>query len=108
MKLHRNARTCPKSRKLLVDRVLREAWSVTAAAEAAGVSERTVYRWLERWREEGDGGLLDRSSRPHCSPTRLADQKVDAIRSLRTLRMTAAQIAEVLSIAISTVSAWLK
>jgi transposase InsO family protein len=108
MKLHGNARTCPKSRKLLVERVLREGWSVTAAAAAAGVSERTVWRWLERFREEGDRGLLDRSSRPHRSPARLAQRKVDAIEKLRRLRMTAAQIAEVLAIPLSTVSVWLK
>jgi leucine-zipper of insertion element IS481 len=44
MKLHGNARTCPKSRMLLVDRVVVEKWSVTAAAAAAAVSERTVWR----------------------------------------------------------------
>jgi transposase InsO family protein len=108
MKLHGNARTCPNSRRLLVERVLEQGWSVTAAAAAAGVSERTVYRWLGRWRAEGDRGLLDRSSRPHRSPARLPQRKVTAIRSLRRLRMTAAQIAEILSLALSTVSAWLK
>jgi len=108
MRLHGNARTCPKSRQLLVDRVLLEGWSVTAAAEAAGVSERTVWRWLKRWRDEGRGGLIDRSSRPHRSPKQLAGRQVEAIRSLRKLRMTAAQIAEVLGLALSTVSLWLK
>jgi transposase len=108
MKLHGNARTCPKSRKLLVQRVLVEKWSVAAAATAAGVSERTVWRWLKRWRDEGAVGLVDRSSRPHCSPTQLPRPKVAAIRSLRKLRMTAAQIAEVLGLALSTVSVWLK
>jgi transposase len=48
MKLHGNARTCPKSRQLLVERVESKTWSLTAAAEAAGVSERTAYRWLKR------------------------------------------------------------
>jgi transposase len=108
MKLHRNARTCPKSRELLVERVLVENWSVLAAAAAAGVSERTVWRWLKRFREEGAAGLLDRSSRPHRSPTQLPLPRVAAIRSLRKLRMTAAQIAEILGIALSTVSVWLK
>ena len=108
MKLHGNARTCPKSRRLLVDRVRGEGWSVTAAAEAAGVTERTVYRWVQRWRDEGEAGLLDRSSRPHRSPAQLPARKVEAIRALRKLRMTAAQIAEVLVLAPSTVSAWLK
>src|ERR671935_112230 len=108
MKLHGNARTCPKSRRLLVDRVLVDGWTVVAAAEAAGVTERTVYRWLRRWREEGPAGMADRSSRPRRSPRQLSRAKVDAIRSLRKLRMTGAQIAEVLGLALSTVSAWLK
>jgi transposase InsO family protein len=108
MKLHGNARTCPKSRRLLVDRVVVERWSVTAAAAAAGVSERTVWRWLKRFRDEGEAGLVDRSSRPHRCPTELAAAKVEAIRSLRKLRMTAAQIAEALGLALSTVSVWLK
>ena len=108
MKLHGNARTCPKSRMLLVDRVVVEGWSVTAAAAAAGVSERSVWRWLKRWRDEGPAGLVDRSSRPHCSPRQLPTLKVAAIRSLRKLRMTAAQIAEILGLALSTVSVWLK
>jgi hypothetical protein len=42
MKPHGNARTCPQNRRLLVARVLRQGWSVVAAAERAGVSERTV------------------------------------------------------------------
>ena len=108
MQLHGNARTCPNSRRLLVERVLEQGWSVTAAAEAAGVTERTVWRWLRRWREEGEAGLRDRSSRPRRCPTQLPPATVAAIRSLRRLRMTAAQIAEVLGLALSTVSRWLR
>jgi transposase InsO family protein len=108
MKLHGNALTCPNSRRLLVGRVLEEGWSVTAAAEAAGVTDRTVYRWLRRWREQGEVGLLDRSSRPHRSPRQLAAEKVELIRLLRKLRMTAVEIAEMLDLALSTVSLWLK
>ncbi|MGH3430628.1 MAG: IS481 family transposase [Mycobacteriales bacterium] len=108
MKLHGNARTCPNSRRLIVERVRERCWPVAAAAEAAGVSERTVYRWVSRFAEEGERGLLDRSSRPLSSPSQLPAGKVEAIRSLRKLRMTAAQIAEVLGLALSTVSLWLK
>ena len=108
MNLHASARTCPNSRRLLVRRVREEGWSVAAAAEAAGVSDRTVYRWLARWREEGEQGLVDRSSRPHRSPRRLPGSTVEVIRALRKLRMTAAQIAETLGLALSTVSLWLK
>ena len=108
MKLHGNARTCPNSRRLLVERVIKQGWTVPAAAAAAGISQRTVYRWLRRWRQDGTQGLLDRSSRPLRSPGQLSAQRVQAIRSLRKLRMTAAEIAEVLSLALSTVSLWLK
>ena len=108
MKLHGKARTCPKSRRLLVERVESNAWSLTTAAEAAGVSERTAYRWLRRWREEGAAGLLDRSSAPKSIPHRTAAERVEAIEKLRRLFMTAAEIAEVLGMALSTVSAVLK
>jgi transposase len=108
MKLHGNARTCPNSRRLLVARVLEQGWSAMAAAEAAGISERTAYRWLARWRREGDRGLLDRSSRPRRSPRQLPERLVELIRRLRRLRMTSTEIAEILGLALSTVSLWLK
>jgi transposase InsO family protein len=108
MKLHGNARTCPNSRRLLVERIEGREWSLAAAAAAAGVSERTAYRWLKRWREEGSAGLVDRSSRPRRSPRQLPAGKVEAIEKLRRLWMTAAQIAEMLGLALSTVSLWLK
>jgi transposase InsO family protein len=108
MKLHANARTCPNSRRLLVDRILCESWSVRAAAEAAGITERTAYRWLARFRAEGARGLLDRASAPRRIPHRTAPDRVEAIRALRRLRMTAVEIAGVLSMALSTVSLWLK
>ena len=108
MKLHANARTCPKSRKLLVRRIEEEGWSLMAAAEAAGISERTAAKWLARWRAEGEAGLRDRSSAPRRRPTQLPADRVRAIEALRRLRMTAAEIAEVLEMALSTVSRWLK
>src|ERR1700710_3226707 len=107
MKLHANARTCPKSRRLLVDR-LEGGWSLRSAAEAAGVSERTAAKWLARWREEGEAGLEDRSSAPRRVPSRLPADRLEAIEALRRLRMTAAEIAEVLGVALSTVSRWLR
>jgi transposase InsO family protein len=108
MKLHGNARTCPKSRRLLVERVLVEGWSLTQAAAAAGVSERTAWKWVQRFREHGEEGLRDRSSAPNRVPHRTPPERVEAIRTLRQLRMTAAEIAEALGMALSTVSSWLQ
>ena len=108
MKLHGNARTCLHSRSLIVQRVLEQGWTVAAAAEAAGVSERTAAKWLARYRTEGGAGLRDRSSRPRRIARRTAEERVRAIELLRRLRMTAAEIAEVLLMPLSTVSAILK
>jgi transposase InsO family protein len=106
MKLHGNARTCPNSRALIASRVLDEGWSLTAAAAAAGVSVPTARKWVNR--AGAEQSLEDRSSRPRRSPTRLPQRLVEAIEALRRLRMTAAEIAEILGLALSTVSLWLR
>jgi len=109
MNIHPCARTCAAGRALLVKRVLELNWSVAMAAQAAGVSKRTAYKWLRRFRQEGAAGLADRSSRPHRSPTRLQLEKADvAIELRRSKRMTAAKIAAVLHLARSTVARLLK
>jgi transposase InsO family protein len=92
---------------LICRRVLEEAWTMRQAAEAAGCSVRTVAKWVARYRA-GDRELLDRSSRPHRSPRRLPQPRVEAIERLRRVRMTAAEIGEVLELPLSTVSLWLK
>jgi transposase InsO family protein len=107
MKLHANHRTCPSSRRLICRRVLEEGWTLQQAAEAAGCSVRTAAKWIGRYRA-GDHELFDRSSCPRRSPRRLAQARVDAIERMRRLRMTAAEIAEVLDLPLSTVSLWLK
>jgi len=104
MKLHANARTCPHSRRLAVDRVEREGWTLAAAAEAAGVSVRTVSKWRRRYREEGEQGLFDRCSAPASVPLRTAEGRIAVIAALRRLRMTGAEIAEALGMPPSTVS----
>jgi transposase InsO family protein len=103
--LHRNARTCPASRRLLVDRVLVEGWSLALAAEAAGVSERTVWKWVDRFRREGEAGLADRSSAPHAVPARTPAEREQVILLLRELRFTTPEIAETLGMPLSTVGA---
>ena len=105
MTLHRNARTCPRSRRLLVDRVLVLGWSLAAAAEAAGVSERTAWKWVDRYRSEGEVGLEDRSSAPASVPGRTPVDREQLILSLRELRFTGPEIAETLGMPLSTVGA---
>ena len=105
MKLHSNARTCPRSRLLMVRRVEEEGWTLAQAAEAAGVSVRTVSKWLRCYRCGGEQGLLDRSSAPTSIPHRTSEERVQAIVALRRLRFTGAEIAELLGMARSTVSA---
>jgi transposase len=104
MKFHANAGLSVKGRELLVGRVESAGWSLTAAAEAAGVSERTAAKWLARWRMEGAAGLVDRSSAPSRVANRTCERRVEVIAALRRLRLTAAEIAEVLGMALSTVS----
>jgi transposase InsO family protein len=106
--LHRNAKTCPASRLLLCRRVIDEGWSLKDAAAAAGLSERRAAAWLKRFREEGVAGLEDRSSAPRRIPHRTSPERERAIVALRELRFTAAEIAEALGMAQSTVSAVLK
>lgn len=105
MKLHGNARTCPHSRRLMALRVLEQGWTLGAAAEAAGASVRTASKWVGRYRAEGEAGLADRSSEPLSVPNRTCEERVELVAFLRRLRMTAAEIAEVIGMPLSTVSA---
>jgi transposase InsO family protein len=108
MKLHANAALSWSGRRLLCERVLVEGWTLTAAASAGGVSVRCARKWLRRFLAEGEGGLADRSSAPHRVANRTPDERVAVVVALRQLRMTAAEIAELLAMPLSTVSAILK
>jgi len=108
MNIHKNARTTPRSRALLVHRVLQEHWPVSAVALAFGVSERTVYKWLARYRAEGLAGLVDRGSTAHRHPHALAPVWPALIRVMRQAKLVAAEIAVRLPLARSTVSAVLR
>jgi transposase InsO family protein len=103
MNIHSSARTCVASRALLVERVQVEGWSAKAAATAAGVSARTAYKWLERFRDEGFGGLRDRSSRPSIIRG-LAPNVEQRVIKLRQKRRTIMQIGSTLGLSRSTVA----
>ena len=108
MRLHRNARTTPHTRALIVDRVRRLGWAVCDAAQAAGISERTAYKWLARARELGDEGLMDRSSRPRRCPHQTPVPLQRLVSTLRRRRLTAWEIARVAQLPPSTVSRLLR
>lgn len=108
MKLHGNAALSWQGRRRLATRVVEEGWTLRAAAAAAGVSVRCARKWVARFREEGELGLRDRSSAPKQVANRTPQERVEAIMALRRLRFTAAEIAEVLGMALSTVSAILR
>jgi len=104
MKLHGNAALSWSGRRVLARRVVDQGWTLTAAAEAAGVSVRCARKWVVRYRLAGEQGLFDRSSAPRCVANRTAADRIEAIVKLRRLRFTAAEIAETLGMALSTVS----
>jgi transposase InsO family protein len=104
--LHPNAKLTPHTRKLMVDRVVRLGWAPVDAAQAAGVSVRTLWRWVRRAREaEGFG---DRSSRPIRVPRRTPPGRTRKIERLRRRRLTGPAIARRLNMPRSTVAAVLR
>src|SRR4051812_49836432 len=82
---HRNARLTVHGRRLLVQRVLAGRPVAHVAAEM-GISRPTAYKWLRRWREHGEAGLHDRSSRPHTTPHRTPATIEAEVCRLRTTR----------------------
>jgi transposase InsO family protein len=108
MNTHKNARMTVHGRALLVKRVIEDSWTVAAAAQAAGCSQRTSYKWLARYRAGGERMLADRSSAPARCRHRLAAGTVAEIARLRRERMTGPAIGRQLCLARSTVGAVLR
>lgn len=108
MRPHPKAKGNPYQRKLFIRRVLEENWSVAEASELAGWSERTGYKWLRRWREEGEAGLADRKAGPRRVRNRTPQRRVEKILALRRRRQTSWEIAQRVGMPWSTVSAVLK
>jgi transposase InsO family protein len=105
VKLHRNAKTTPAMRALIVQRIRREAWPPAMVATAAGVSRRTVYKWLRRYRLGGPPALEDASSQPARQPRRTPAEVTARIVAARYERRTAWAIAVALQVPRSTVAA---
>ncbi|MFG2950859.1 IS481 family transposase [Streptomyces adustus] len=100
---HPNARLTVHGRRLLVDRV-RAGRPVAHVADEMGISRATAYKWVRRWRDEGDEGLHDRSSRPGTTPHRTPETTEHRICELRRERkLGPARIGPILDIPASTV-----
>ena len=104
MKIHKNARLTPKGREILVCRIVNEGLRVEEAAQASGVSVRTAYKWLARYRAQGREGLRDGSSRPVSCPHRTSEEQRAAILALRRARCTYREISRRTGVAHSTVA----
>lgn len=108
MQLHRNAKTTPSMRALLVHRIQHEQWPAPEAAAAAGISVRTTQKWLRRHRLGGRPALDDASSRPHRSPRATPAAVVTRIVELRRAGQRIWTIARAVQRPTSTVSALLR
>jgi transposase InsO family protein len=104
MNIHTNARLTPRSREALVLAIINRRLTAKAAAAAFAVSERTVRKWIARFRAEGMAGLDDRSSRPRRSPRQIPPAQIAVVLSLRRLRMPGFQIARQCALSKASVS----
>lgn len=104
---HHNARTTIHSRELIVSRHL-EGRSAAVIAAELGISVRTVFKWLRRYRLGGRAALANAPSAPVRRPRRLAQHRIAlALYLRRSYRLTATAIAAKLGLARSTVARWL-
>lgn len=103
MRLHPNAKTTPKGRAVLVERVTALGWSMRQATSAAGISIRTGYKWLARYRAGGHAALGDRGSSPQRRPHRTPARQERWILALRAGRLSGPAIAQRTGIARATV-----
>jgi len=93
----------------MVECVLERGWTIEATAERFQVDAKTVRKWRDRFLNEGETGLLDRSSRPKRSPNRTPFTcRRQVIRLRRDHRWGAAHIAFEVGIAASTVQSILR
>jgi transposase InsO family protein len=108
MNTHANARTTLHARLTIVRRVLEEHRPVARVAEDFALSRRTVYKWLHRYRQQGQAGLVQRSSRPAQVHRRLDEAQQAEALALRRERLHGRTIARHLGVPFSTLARYLK
>ena len=103
---HANAALTPKARLKLARLIVQDGWPVARAAERFQVSWPTAKRWSERYRQQGEAGMGDRSSRPHRQPNRTPQPLVRKVVHLRwKQRLGPVAIGDKVGLAASTVHA---
>jgi transposase InsO family protein len=80
---HANAALTPRARLKLARLVVDHGWPVARAAERYDVSWPTAKRWADRYRQGGEAGMVDRSSRPRSQPNRTPQRLVRHIVHVR-------------------------
>ena len=101
---HANARLTPRGRLLIVERA-QAGWPQAHIAKAMGVSRKCVSTWIGRYRAEGEAGLIDRSSRPHSSPSKTpAEVEAEVLRVRAAERVGRDAVAEKTGVPARTVS----
>ena len=104
MDLHKNARLSFVNRVELTKKVVHQQMPLNAAAAAFNVSAKTAAKWARRYRLQGEGGLYDRSSRPHRHPRATPAPLRARIEALRRQRWTAVRIALTVGVSPATIS----
>ena len=104
--MHANAALTPKARLKLGRLIVDQHWPVARAAERFQVSWPTAKRWADRYAQQGEAGMADRSSRPHSQPNRTPQPTVRKIVHLRWKhKLGPVAIADRVGLAASTVHA---
>jgi len=75
-----------KLREEFVLKALEPNANVAELCREYRISRKTGYKWLDRFRKRGVGGLEDRSRRPHRSPLRASGEMVLEVVRLRAER----------------------
>ena len=104
MNTHSKAKLTPRSRAEMIRRIVDLHQPVAVVAAGFGLSARSAYKWLARFRAEGQSGLLDRSSRPQCSPRTIHPLRVARVLALRRRRLPGFQIARAAKLSKASVS----
>jgi len=93
MDYHKNAPWTALSRGRLARMVIEDGVKLQSAAAQFSVSLKTAAKWVARYRQYGDAGLADRSSRPHRSPRQTGFLLVEKVLALRRGHMPGYEIA---------------